>query len=143
MMTKEQAADIFDRVRRFSAADEVEVLFTGARFALTRFANNAIHQNVEDENCIASIRTIFDRVRRFSAADEVEVLFTGARFALTRFANNAIHQNVEDENCIASIRTNFGGQTARATAHQFEQERLERAVDASEKLARVQEPDPD
>ena len=86
---------------------------------------------------------IFDRVRRFSAADEVEVLFTGARFALTRFANNAIHQNVEDENCIASIRTNFGGQTARATANQFDEESLKRAVDASEKLARVQEPDPD
>jgi predicted Zn-dependent protease len=86
---------------------------------------------------------IFDRVRRFSAADEVEVLFTGARFALTRFANNAIHQNVEDENCIVSIRTNFGGRTARATANQFDDESLKRAVDASESLARVQEPDPD
>jgi predicted Zn-dependent protease len=86
---------------------------------------------------------IFNRVRRLSSADEVEVLFTGARFALTRFANNAIHQNVEDENCIASIRTNFGGRTARATANQYDEESLKRAVDASEKLARVQEPDPD
>jgi predicted Zn-dependent protease len=86
---------------------------------------------------------IFDRVRRFSSADEVEVLFTGARFALTRFANNAIHQNVEDENCIASIRTNFGGRTARATANQFDAESLRRAVNGSESLARVQEPDPD
>jgi predicted Zn-dependent protease len=86
---------------------------------------------------------VFDKIRRFSSADEVEVLFTGARFALTRFANNAIHQNVEDENCIASIRTNFGGRTARATANQFDEESLKRAVDASESLARVQEPDPD
>src|ERR1039457_4760911 len=86
---------------------------------------------------------IFDRVRRFSAADEVEVLFSGARFALTRFANNTIHQNVEDENCIASIRTNFGGRTARATTNQFDDASLKRAVEGSESLARVQEPDPD
>jgi len=68
MLTKEQAADIFDRIRRFSSADEVEVLFNGARFALTRFANNTIHQNVEDENNVASIRTNFGgRTARSSA----------------------------------------------------------------------------
>lgn len=86
---------------------------------------------------------VFDRVRRLSSADEVEVLFTGARFALTRFANNTVHQNVEDENCVASIRTNFDGRTARATANQFDDVSLRRAVEASESLARVQEPDPD
>lgn len=86
---------------------------------------------------------IFDRIRRCSAADEVEVLFAGSRFALTRFANNTIHQNVEEENCLASIRTNFGGRTARATANQFDDESLKRAVAASESLARVQDPDPD
>src|SRR5271169_1018371 len=59
MLTKEQAADIFDRIRRFSSADEVEAIFTGSRFALTRFANNIIHQNVEEENSIVSIRTNF------------------------------------------------------------------------------------
>src|SRR6202795_3539910 len=59
MLTKEQAADIFDRIRRFSSADEVEAIFTGSRFALTRFANNTIHQNVEEENSVISIRTNF------------------------------------------------------------------------------------
>jgi predicted Zn-dependent protease len=59
MLTSEQAADIFDRVRKFSSADEVEVLFSGGRFALTRFANNTIHQNVEDENHTISVRTVF------------------------------------------------------------------------------------
>jgi len=59
MLTSEQAADIFDRIRRFSSADEVEAIFTGSRFALTRFANNAIHQNVEEENSIVSIRANF------------------------------------------------------------------------------------
>jgi predicted Zn-dependent protease len=59
MLTQDQAADIFDRIRRLSAADEVEVLFSGGRFALTRFANNTIHQNVEEENHIVSVRTVF------------------------------------------------------------------------------------
>jgi PmbA protein len=59
LLTQEQAADIFDRIRRFSSADEVEAIFTSSRFALTRFANNTIHQNVEEENSIVSIRTNF------------------------------------------------------------------------------------
>jgi PmbA protein len=86
---------------------------------------------------------IFDRIRRFSSADEVEAIFTGSRFALTRFANDTIHQNVEEENSIVSIRTNFAGRTARATTNQFDDESLQRAVAASENLARVQAPDPD
>ena len=59
MLTRERAADIFDRIRKLSSADEVEVLFSGGRFALTRFANNTIHQNVEDENHVVSVRTAF------------------------------------------------------------------------------------
>lgn len=87
---------------------------------------------------------IFDRIRRFSSADEVEAIFTGSRFALTRFANNTIHQNVEEENSIVSIRTStFAGRTARATANQFDDASLRRAVAASENLARVQAADPD
>jgi PmbA protein len=59
MLTREKAADIFDRIRRFSSADEVEAIFTSSRFALTRFANNVIHQNVEEQNSVVSIRTSF------------------------------------------------------------------------------------
>src|SRR5208283_4286928 len=86
---------------------------------------------------------IFDRIRRFSSADEVEAICTGSRFALTRFANNTIHQNVEEENSVVSIRTNFAGRTARATVNQFDNASLQRAVAASESLARIQVPDPD
>jgi len=86
---------------------------------------------------------IFDRIRRLSSADEIEAIFTGSRFALTRFANNTIHQNVEEENSIVSIRTNFGGRSARATANQFDDASLQRAVTASENLAKVQAQDPD
>jgi predicted Zn-dependent protease len=60
MLTQEQAGEIFDRIRKLSSADEVEVLFSGGRFALTRFANNIIHQNVAEENHSVSVRTVFD-----------------------------------------------------------------------------------
>jgi predicted Zn-dependent protease len=59
MLTHDQAGDIFDRIRTLSSADEVEVLFSGGKFALTRFANNTIHQNVAEENHIVSVRTAF------------------------------------------------------------------------------------
>src|ERR1700687_2868018 len=61
MLTRDQAADIFDRIRKFSSADEIEVLFSGGRFALTRFANNTIHQNVAEENHVVSVRSVFGR----------------------------------------------------------------------------------
>ena len=59
MLTREQAGEIFDRIRRLSTADEVEVLFSDGRFALTRFANNIIHQNVAEENHVVSVRSVF------------------------------------------------------------------------------------
>ncbi len=61
MLTQSQAASIFDRIRRLASADEVEVLFSGGTFALTRFANNTIHQNVAEENYTVSVRTVLDR----------------------------------------------------------------------------------
>src|SRR5262250_2386005 len=39
MLTKEEAADIFERIRKHSVADEIEALFYGGHSALTRFAN--------------------------------------------------------------------------------------------------------
>jgi predicted Zn-dependent protease len=61
MITREQAHDIFERARKLSEADELEALIAGGSSALTRFANNTIHQNVADENHAVSIRVAFDR----------------------------------------------------------------------------------
>jgi len=86
---------------------------------------------------------LFEKIKRHSTADEVEVLFYGTSNALTRFANNAIHQNVAEENVVVSVRTSFDGRTARATTNKFDDESLNRVVQASESLAKVQQPDPD
>jgi PmbA protein len=59
MLNQNKAAAIFERIKKHSTADEVEVLFSGGKTALTRFANNTIHQNVAEENYVVSVRTVF------------------------------------------------------------------------------------
>jgi PmbA protein len=59
MLTRERASEIFQRIQKHSSADEVEAYFYGGRSALTRFANNVIHQNVAEENYGVSVRTVF------------------------------------------------------------------------------------
>ncbi len=61
MLTHEQAEEIFLRLSRYSNADGMEMLIAGGHSALTRFANNTIHQNVEEENYVVSVRTVIGR----------------------------------------------------------------------------------
>jgi predicted Zn-dependent protease len=60
MLTKDKAADIFDQLKKYSTADEIEAMIYGGKSALTRFANNTIHQNVAEESYTISVRTAFD-----------------------------------------------------------------------------------
>jgi predicted Zn-dependent protease len=59
MLTRDKAAEIFEQIKKLSTADEVEAMIYGGKFALTRFANNAIHQNMAEENYSVSVRTAF------------------------------------------------------------------------------------
>ena len=86
---------------------------------------------------------IFAKIKKYSTADEVELFIYGGHSALTRFANNTIHQNVAEDNIGISVRTVFAGRTARATTNKLDDESLKRVVESSEKLAKVQQPDPD
>src|SRR5271157_1909618 len=60
MLTRDQASAIFDKLRKYSSADEVELLISSGRSALTRFANNTIHQNVSEESHALSLRVSID-----------------------------------------------------------------------------------
>jgi PmbA protein len=60
MLNQDKAQSIFDRIRKFSTANEIEVIFSSNNSSLTRFANNTIHQNVAELNEAASIRVAFD-----------------------------------------------------------------------------------
>jgi len=90
MLTKERSADIFDRIRKISAADEVEVLFSGGKFALTRFANNVIHQNVWEENHVVSVRTAFGT--------------RTARAFTNKFDNESLRQVVKSSESLAKVQ---------------------------------------
>jgi len=59
MLDKNKAAEIFARLKQHATADEVEALIYGGHSALTRFANNTIHQNVAEENYVVSVRSVF------------------------------------------------------------------------------------
>src|SRR5580692_9273661 len=90
MLTREQAADIFDRIKKFSSADETEVLFSGNDFALTRFANNTIHQNVADENHMVSVRTVFGG--------------RTARASTNKFDDDSLRRVVESSEALAKVQ---------------------------------------
>ncbi len=90
MLTRDQASDIFDRVKKLSTAEEVEVLFSGGLFALTRFANNTIHQNVEDENHIVSVRTVFGG--------------RTARATTNKFDDDGLRRVVESSEALARVQ---------------------------------------
>jgi len=51
---------IAERVLKLSDADETEVEVDATTDALTRFANNAIHQNVAEKICSISVRAVVD-----------------------------------------------------------------------------------
>src|SRR6185369_3924740 len=59
MLTIEKAADIFAKLSKYATADEIELFIYGGHSALTRFANNTIHQNVAEDNVGISVRTVF------------------------------------------------------------------------------------
>jgi predicted Zn-dependent protease len=90
MLTQDQAGDVFDRIKKLSSADEVEVLFSGGRFALTRFANNTIHQNVEEENHVVSVRTVLDG--------------RTARAFTNKFDDDGLRRVVESSEALAKVQ---------------------------------------
>src|SRR5215469_17266097 len=90
MLNKEQAGDIFNRIRKLTTADEIEVLFSGGRFALTRFANNTIHQNVAEENAIVSVRTVFGG--------------RTARASTNKFDDESLRQVVKSSESLARVQ---------------------------------------
>ena len=60
MLNRDQGTEIFSKLRGYSSADELEVLFYATKNALTRFANNAIHQNVAEREAHLSVRPLIE-----------------------------------------------------------------------------------
>jgi len=90
MLTIEQSGDIFDRIRKVTSADGVEVSISGGKFALTRFANNTIHQNVSEENYVVSVRTVFGQKT--------------ARATTNKFDDESLRQVVKSSESLAKVQ---------------------------------------
>ena len=57
-LTRQRAEEVFDKVLKYSTADETEATVSSTSYALTRFANNTIHQNVAEESASLSVRVV-------------------------------------------------------------------------------------
>src|SRR3970282_141614 len=60
MLSEARCREIADGVLAASRAQETEVFIESGRSALTRFANNVIHQNVAEEGLQVSVRVVAD-----------------------------------------------------------------------------------
>jgi predicted Zn-dependent protease len=66
-LTRQRAEELFDKVLKYSTADETEATISSTSYALTRFANNTIHQNVAEEGASLSVRVVSEgRMARVS-----------------------------------------------------------------------------
>ncbi|HEY6252799.1 MAG TPA: TldD/PmbA family protein [Candidatus Angelobacter sp.] len=90
MLNETKAHQIFDRVKKFSSSEELEVIFAATNYSLTRFANNTIHQNVAEVNEIASIRVAFEGKT--------------ARATTNRFDDESLKRAVESAESIAKVQ---------------------------------------
>jgi PmbA protein len=90
MLDQKTAQDVFERVRKFCSASELEIIFSAANYSLTRFANNTIHQNVSEVNEVASIRVAFDGKT--------------ARAATNRFDDESLKRAVQSAEGIAKVQ---------------------------------------
>src|ERR1700753_3782545 len=90
MLDQTKANEIFDRVKKYSSSSELEVLFSSTNHALTRFANNTIHQNVAEVNEVASIRVAFDGKT--------------ARATTNRFDDEGLKRAVQSAESIARVQ---------------------------------------
>ena len=90
MLDQTRAQQIFDKVKKFCSAGELEILFVAGTSSLTRFANNTIHQNVAESSEIASIRVAFDGKT--------------ARATTNRFDDDGLKRAVESAESIARVQ---------------------------------------
>ncbi len=60
MLTRKRAQGIFEKILKYSTAEETEAIIGATSYALTRFANNTIHQNVAEETVNLSVRAAVD-----------------------------------------------------------------------------------
>lgn len=87
MLGERAAMALLERALAASAAPETDIYLSGQDLALTRFANNAIHQNVAHSNLTLNIRAVDGR--RLGRATTNDLSEAGLRRALETAHQNA------------------------------------------------------
>lgn len=59
VLGRARALNLLEEVLGYAKADQTEVTFMGQRSSLTRFANNFIHQNVNENNLTIRVRAVY------------------------------------------------------------------------------------
>lgn len=72
MIGKRETRRLANFVLKQSAADQVEVAILNHKQALTRFANNYIHQNVSESNSSITVRVAFGKKLGIASTNSVE-----------------------------------------------------------------------
>ncbi|HVT43366.1 MAG TPA: TldD/PmbA family protein [Thermoanaerobaculia bacterium] len=91
----------------------------------------------------AEAREIIDRILKIAKADATSVSIEGSRKANLRFARNEITTSGDVSDTTVNVRSSFGKKSGSATANQFDDASLERAVRRSEETARFAPEDPE
>ena len=82
MLGERRLREVADKVLGMSEADQTEVALWGERNALTRFANNYIHQNVAEINATANVRVVLGK--KVGVASTNDLSDEGLRGAVER-----------------------------------------------------------
>src|SRR5437868_1620049 len=90
MLTREKSSEIFGKVTKHSSADETELIISGGKSSLTRFANNSITQNVSEENYVLSVRVNLDGCT--------------ARASTNKFDDDSVRRVVESAMALARVQ---------------------------------------
>ena len=95
MLGDSQIKRLLHTALALSAADETEAALTAADSALTRFANNAIHQNVADSDATLEVRAVFGK--RAGTASTNNLSEDGIRRIVEMAGEIARHQPENDD----------------------------------------------
>src|SRR5687767_15616709 len=83
------------------------------------------------------VKAVTDKVMNMANADAVEVEFNGGERSATRFANSNITANMVQFDRTLSVTTYIGNKAGTATASDFDDDSLRRAVEDSQKRAQT------
>jgi len=95
MLGEQELKDLADRALSMSQAEQTEVLIVAPHSALTRFANNYIHQNVEQEDIDLRVRAVAGK--KIGVASSNDLSDEGLRAVVERAVTLARHQRANPD----------------------------------------------